>query len=269
MEEVGQNLAATLLPRLKDRKLNIFWDLLKERAMKLGFAAVSALTLMSVGIAGAATTGYNFDGPTTGTVNSGLGGAAPTNSLPQGGSSDITSGNVPFGQALTALGISSTSLSATTAGHPGGVNANSLQNPPIPGNFTGNAFDTGWLGVLTLNFSSPISSFAFDYWETEGAGGLGFTLAAYSVVNGSGNSNLVGTVQTIGFGAGLSASVTGGGIRSVVISDLGDAAHSTGDGVRIDNLVVTTPDAGVPEPSTYLMVGSALAGLAAFRRRRA
>ena len=231
--------------------------------MKLGFAAVSALTLISVGVASAAVTTYTFDGPTTGSVVGG--GAATVSNLPQAGSSNIASGDVPFGGALTALGISSTSLSATTAGNPGGVKAN---GGSPPSGWGANSFDTGWLGTLTLNFGSPITTFLFQYWETEGAGGQGFTLRAFVAINGGGTQ--VGATQTIGFGVGLSASIGGGNIRSIRIADLGDANFPNGDGVRIDNLSVTSPDEVViPEPSTYLMIGSALAGMAAFRRRRA
>ena len=225
--------------------------------MKSGFAAVSALTLMSMGAANAAVTSYSFDSATTGAVVAG--GAATLSTIALGASSPVPASDAPFSAALVALGISSTTLSSANAARPGGV-----VNQAGPSNL----FDTGWNGAWTINFGGAgVSNFSFLYYETESTigGSDGFRVDIF-------NTSLVqiGSSVFFGQGNGLTASFSSvGGIGRAVITDLGSGTFvSSGDGVRVDNLSTDTI-ASVPEPATYLMIGSALAGMAAFRRRRA
>jgi hypothetical protein len=245
---------AKLLPRLKDRNSKISLDLLKERAiMKLHIAAVSALTLMSLGVASAATTTYNFDNATNGDGNG------------------IAAASVSFANGLTALGISSSSLTGVINPGTGGNGGVSDNGGGAPGTFTSpKGFSTGFGGVWTLIFGgATVNSFSFNYWETEANGGAqgtnGFSVALFA----PNLTTQLGSTQVFGGGVGTLVTFSGlGQIGKAVITDLGDNQHAGGDGLQIDNLSVTTPDTTVPEPSTYLMIGSALAGLA-WRRRRA
>lgn len=237
--------------------------------MKLVLAAVSALTLMSVGAANAATASYNFENGELNAVN--LGGANPN-----------------FNAGLVALGITSSTI--TGAAGTTGVYVNALPNsgaPTIGMNTTINyglrSFAVGNNGTWNLLFGGPvaggtgtITQFGFAYNETESSGfivtyfGLdGTTVLSSQTItpNGAGGANATSPCQF----ASTCAAVTFSnalGIGRVTIQDLG------GDNVGIDNLNITSPDqggggGGVPEPSTYMMVGSALAAMAAFRRRSA
>jgi hypothetical protein len=147
-----------------------------------------------------------------------------------------------------------------------------VTNAGAPSGWGNQSFDTGWLGAWTLIFgnnglTNGVTSFQFQFWETESTvgGSDGFKVEVFDPSNGSLST------QFFGQGSGTTVNLTGfGTIGKVIITDLGDGSHATGDGVRLDNLqsdTVVIPS-GVPEPSTYLMVGSALAGLAMFRRRR-
>jgi PEP-CTERM motif len=225
-----------------------FLDLLKERAMKLAVLAASALTLMSVGVANAAVASYNFENAELNAI--GLSGSTPN-----------------FTGGLQALGVTSSTLSGTTGGQRGVYNNGQAMNNvgPNPINFgIGNTGETWTLifGGLGLN------SFQFAYNESEV---VGFTVTAFGLdgttVLGTTVFNPVGTAASPCQLSNTCGTITlgsfGSAIGKITILDRGN------DGVQIDNLVVNTVDGAVPEPSTYLMVGSALAGLAAFRRRRA
>jgi PEP-CTERM motif len=231
--------------------------------MKLVLATVSALTLMSVGTANAAIASYNFENGELNAVN--LGGVT-----------------VNFNGGLVALGVTSSTI--TGAGAPSvsnvqGVYTNGLNNsgaPVIGANTTVNyglkSFAIGNSGTWNLLFGSGITQFDFAYNETESSG---FTVTYYALngttvlssqtvtPNGVGGANALSQCQFASTCAAVNFT-NGAGIGRVTIADIG------GDNVAIDNLTVNTIDvSGVPEPSTYMMVGSALAAMAAFRRRRA
>jgi hypothetical protein len=140
-------------------------------------------------------------------------------------------------------------------------------NPPnTPAGFGNKSFAIGRLGTWTLEFGGPnaalgLDSVSFGYNETEGP--IGFTATVYDI---GGNiletRNVANGVGTVTF-SGLSSAV-----YKLTITDVGGDGYPGGDNVQLDNLAVSTIESTIPEPSTYLLVGSALAGLA-YRRRRA
>jgi hypothetical protein len=218
--------------------------------MKRIIAAVSVLSLFSLGAANAAFTTYDFENAA---INAG-GVGAPA--------------NVPFNNGLTALGISSAALSGVT-GSVTGVQNNGGNQPTSA--YGAQSFGIGFNGTWTINFTSPVTSFRFDYWETNNEVGTpGFTARAFNgaseVATSSvqpGPVNVAGNNNAPQFGT---ITLSAGSITSVTIFD---NSVIGGDNVFIDNIATENVTvSGVPEPSTYLMIGSALAGIAAFRRRR-
>lgn len=204
--------------------------------MKLAIAAVSALTLISAAGANAAVASYDFE---SGTI-----------------------GDVSLAGPLAPLGVTSSTITGATGGIQGVYN-NGGSNPNA--SFGNKSFAIGNAGTWTLVFGgSGVSSLSLAYNETETSGFVahvydlaGTTILQTLNINGGG-ANSVGTMSFTGLGA----------IGKFEITDVFDGAHPQGDNVQLDNLSVNTIT-GIPEPSTYMMIGSALAGLAAFRRRRA
>jgi PEP-CTERM motif len=247
--------------------------------MKL-VAAVSALTL-GMGLAHAASTSYNFDSATVGAV---VGGGAATASIIAQPGGAVPVGfpgapvDVPFASALTALGITASTLGPTS------LSSNLCGVNPVPCHQGGvvnvggtdKRFDTGWGGAWSLTFGgSGVSLIEFLFYETESTslGTDGFRVELFNTSNVAivGGTSLYGQSASGGT-AGTLVTLQGlGAIGRILITDLGSGGFaSTGDGVQIDNIRTDTIIAvGAPEPSTYLMIGSALAGLAIRRRRAA
>ena len=212
--------------------------------MKLG-TAVSALTLLSMGAANAAVATYDFEDAPVGAIDT-----------------------VSFGGALAPLGITSSVITGDS-GSPDSVTGVWVNNNGPTPEFGAKSFTIGYNGTWTLIFGGlGIDSFSILYNDTEFAG---FTASVYSL---DGNTLL----QTQNIDGGPGALGTGtlsfgglGPIGKFTITDVwaADGIHNGGDNVQLDNISVNTIEAsGVPEPSTYLMIGSALAGLAALRRHR-
>jgi len=201
--------------------------------------AVSALTLLSMGAANAAVASLDFEGST-----------------------ELSVSPVSFGGVLAQLGIVGSTL-ANTNGGVQGVWTN-LDQDPRPDLFGHKSFTIGYNGTWTIDFGGlGIDMISMIYYDSEV---FGFTSSVFGL-----DDTTVLQTKVINGGPGLQGfgilSFSGlGPIGKFTITDLWDNAHFGGDNVMLDNLTVNVI---TPEPSTYLMIGSALAGLAALRRRRA
>ena len=112
---------------------------------------------------------------------------------------------------------------------------------------------SGWTGDYTLDFVVPVYGLSFDtgYWNTPGAGVID--------VFASDDTTLVAQLSNVGTVIEAFDLSSYGNIGKLYFSSLSDPAGSS-----IDNLSFTP----VPEPSTFLLLGGGLAGLAFVVRRR-
>lgn len=126
--------------------------------------------------------------------------------------------------------------------------------------YNGCAFGDANCGDITLTFSSPVSGFATLIENDDQEASLSATLTAYDSsddVLGSEDFTADSTDPAVFIGL----TDTDADISSIVISD------STGD-FAIDTVDLADSSAA-PEPVTSLLMGSALAGFALLRLRRA
>jgi hypothetical protein len=231
--------------------------------MKNAALITTALSIMLAMQAQAAVVTYDFEGASIGAIST-----------------------LDFAGALGSLGVTSSTVTGATGGITG-VQLNNLNNNGITGanttvNFGRRSFAAGNLGTWTLVFgptasTSGITRFDFAYNETESSG---FDVVYYSLTGA--------VLQTVNIRPSGDASqqcqfantcalvqyTNNAGIGRVTLTDLGSVSRPLGDNFFIDNITVDTIvvktdiDLGdVPEPSTYLLISSALAVLA-WRRRR-
>ena len=112
----------------------------------------------------------------------------------------------------------------------------------------------------------------FSFWYTTTT--LGGTVTVWDDVNASGN--LLGTINLAALGTNCQGDPTGGFCNwAIGALAFGGIAKSIDFGgtvnqIGFDNITFGSTDPNrVPEPATMLLVGSALLGLGAARRRRA
>jgi hypothetical protein len=149
-------------------------------------------------------------------------------------------------------------VGVTSTGFDGGGD-----NAPIPDSFLGQNY-YGWgdsngdcdCSVTTLTFTSPITSFAFDWFNTDYSDQYEVTLSDGTVFTAPPFD-----VATYGTTSGFFGVTTDSPITSATISADFDGGYTSDEG--IDNVQTS-----VPEPASMMLLGAALLGLGAVRRQR-
>lgn len=166
-----------------------------------------------------------------------------------------------FSSLLIAPGVTASGLGYTRAA------THSIMAGDRCGNQCGFNTTTGgrkWLDVdanfITLTFATPVEAF--------GAYITGFQLAGETVVFSDGSTQTL-TLTNNGSGAQFFGFTDAGKSISSIVIDTLNPTNNLGDFIGLDDIrYVSAGGTTVPEPAMLAMLGLALAGLGAVRRRR-
>jgi hypothetical protein len=119
-----------------------------------------------------------------------------------------------------------------------------------------NSYESNAFSSLRISFASAVSAFGFNW----GASDQPWQLRAYD----SGNNLLEGWTMptTSSSNAGDFYGISYAGITYAILD-----TTSVGDYIFVDNFRYAPASVGVPEPTTMLLLGLGLVGLAGFRKR--
>jgi hypothetical protein len=167
-------------------------------------------------------------------------GTTPAFPIATGVLDSTTNGATPFGGPI----LPGTVQPGVTYSTP--VGTGNFFNIDSGAGFSG-AFLDGFQSNLTVTFASPVAAFGFD--------SKGFRMTAATVMINFSSDPSVTETPLISFNGYQSNAAD---ITSVVIG--------TGSGFAIDNFSVTSVS-GAPEPGTFLLGGTLLAGMLGLSRR--
>ncbi len=233
---------------------------------------------------------FNFAGNSV-TIQTTIAATAPC-SVPGGCAQWSTGTNGAIGSGATGYASTLAGKYITTYGGTGG-NAFSFTG--------GTANNVNFTKTLTFTFANSISDFIISYFGNDGAitPGGAYLNTANKVTFGTGAGSVTGNLanqrcingtdcNTAGSGdVGYAGDVTLASFKVVTFTFDGadQGSNLNGDQVLFDNLRVfnapgspttttttttttTVPPSGVPEPSTYALIGAGLVGMAFARRKK-
>lgn len=150
--------------------------------------------------------------------------------------------------------------------------ANSGDNTPIPGSFTGQNF-LGWGNIaggimsLTINFNAATTAFGFDWFDTDTTDSYSINIPGGTIFNSPPFTLSNGVIASSGFFGLVSATP----FTSIVITNNQTGGYMSTEGM--DNFItngVGSVNSGVPEPATWamMMLGFGAIGFAMRRQTK-
>lgn len=196
---------------------------------------------------------------------------------------NTVTGSVPAGLTMAKSGWSLNTLTsnfatATLVAYSGGIGETSVGEATTSPQHT--VDNSGKFEFVLFSFSKAVdinSAYLSAFGDTD----ITFWTSASEITSLTGKT--LSTLNTLGFGTGTenngstssrTAALSGTNVRSLLLG-ASTTRYSTADYVKIKNLVITPgtvppppPPNGVPEPSTFGLLGASLVGLGCYARRR-